>query len=223
MAEKRDLARYGPLTGIATVVFLFAGVFLSESGDAPDEDSTAEDILAYFQDDTTTILTGAVLFVAGGLFLIWFLSFLRRRAVASGGSSHATSLLYSTGLVGAASLMAVMAPTLAVGIAVEDADVAPQAATAEMGWHLGTGFFVIAELALAAFLVAAAVLTFRRAFFPKWLGWLLVVVAALMFIPPIGWLGLIFGFPVLLIIMSILMMRGQNGSRAAPQVTSGGS
>ena len=40
---------------------------------------------------------------------------------------------------------------------------------------------------------------------PAWLAWVSLVVGVLMLIPPIGWAGLIFAFPLWIVIVSVLL------------------
>jgi hypothetical protein len=74
-------------------------------------------------------------------------------------------------------------------------------------WRLAHGFFVAAEIALAAFLGALSILALRGVLLPRWLGWFGLVVTILLLIPPVGWLALLFLLPLWLIVASVVLLR----------------
>lgn len=200
------MARWAPLLGILAPVMWFLGVTFSESGDTPVEGANADEILTFFQEETTSILLGAVLFMLGTLVFIAFITVLRERWRVAGGSDGAVTLAYVTGVVGAAFMAAIWAPQLGVAIAIEDMAAPISPATAEMAWHAGTGFFVIGELLLGLFLFATAALILRGGVLPKWLGWVSIALGVVALIPPIGWAAIIFGLPVWLLITSVSLL-----------------
>ena len=74
-------------------------------------------------------------------------------------------------------------------------------------WRLAHVFFVAAELALAVFVGALAILALRRVVLTRWLGWFGLVVTVLLLIPPIGWAALLFLLPLWLIASSVVLWR----------------
>jgi hypothetical protein len=70
-------------------------------------------------------------------------------------------------------------------------------------------FFVGAEIAGAALLVATGMLAIRTAVLPTWLGWASLVVALLMLtvIGPIGFIAIVIGLPLWVLAVSILLWR----------------
>lgn len=214
--DRSPVSRWAPLMGVLAPVLWFVGVTVSESGDVPREDATASDILTYFQDETTTILLGGVFFMLGTLAFVLFLTVLRGRWRAGGGSEDASALAFATGTLGGAFLAATWAPQLGIAIAMEDMGAQVEAATAEAGWHIGTGFFVLGELFLGVFLFAAAAVSMRVPVLPKWLAWIGVVIGVVALIPPIGWAAVIFGLPVWLVVAGIILTaRGSAPTRTA--------
>jgi hypothetical protein len=199
-------SRWAPLTGILAPVLWFAGVTVSESGDVPGENATAEDVLAFFQAETGSILLGGVLFMFGTLAFVLFVSVLRGRWRTAGGPPDASALAFATGIVGGAFIAATWAPQLGLGIAIEDMGAQVQPATAEAAWHLGTGFFVLGELFLGLFLFATAAVSMKVPIIPAWLAWIGVAFGVVALIPPIGWAVVIFGLPVWLIAAAVVMM-----------------
>ena len=208
-------SRWAPVTGILAPVLWFSGVTVSESGGVPDEDAGAEEILSYFQTETTSLLLGSVLFMLGTLAFVLFVTVLRSRSRALGASSDSTALAFATGIVGAAFIAAIWAPQLGIGIALEDMDAPLQPATAEVAWHIGTGFFVLGELFTALFLFATAAVSMKTAVIPKWLGWIGVALGVVALVPPIGWASIIFGLPLWVLVTAIVMMVKQPAPPAA--------
>lgn len=210
--QRSPMMRWAPALGILAPILWFLGVTVSESGDTPAEGATADEILAFFQEDTGSILLGAILFMLGTLLFIVFITVLRERWRAVAASDGVVALAYVTGIVGAAFMAAIWAPQLGVAVAIEDMEAPISAATAEMAWHSGTGFFVIGELLLALFLFATAALILRGGVLPKWLGWVAILLGVVALVPPIGWAAIIFGLPVWLLVTSVLLL--VSGNRA---------
>ncbi len=214
-------ARWAPLTGLAAVVLWFLGVLVAESGNNLDETSDAEDILSHFQAETTSILIGGVIFLFGVLLFMLFVTSLRSH-IRGATTEDAAALAFGTGLATAVLLGASWVPQLSVAIALED--LAPQlsAQTAEAGWHLGTGFFVLAEFTCAAFLFSLAYMAMRGVGIPKWLAYIGILLGVVMLIPPIGWAALIFGFPVWVAIAGVVLsMRSSSTSPTEAPVVPG--
>jgi uncharacterized protein (DUF58 family) len=42
---------------------------------------------------------------------------------------------------------------------------------------------------------------------PAWLAWITVLLGVLMLIPPIGWAGLLFFFPLWVVLVSVLLVQ----------------
>jgi hypothetical protein len=70
-------------------------------------------------------------------------------------------------------------------------------------------FFVGAEIAGAILLVSTGMLAIRTAVLPTWLGWASLVVALLMLtvIGPIGFIAIVIGLPLWVLVVSILLWR----------------
>ena len=74
-----------------------------------------------------------------------------------------------------------------------------------------------AELATAVFLLATGLVSLSTRAFPGWLAWASVVMAAWLLIPPIAWPALLFGFPLWLVVVSVVLWaRPRSGSRPDP-------
>jgi hypothetical protein len=88
-----------PLTGVVAVVRWIVAVFVLEST-APGGDASADEILAYFDEDAGSIWIGAFLFALGTAFFLWFVGVLRATfLVAEGAPSLLTAIAFA-GAVG---------------------------------------------------------------------------------------------------------------------------
>jgi len=77
-------------------------------------------------------------------------------------------------------------------------------------------FFVSAELAAILPLAAVAILAWRTRVLPRWWAAFSGLVAVVLLIGPIGWLGLIFGVPIWTLGTSLFAWLGsREGARAA--------
>jgi hypothetical protein len=205
-------ARFAPLTGVAAVVFWIVGFLLFVSTDVEGADTAAE-ILAGYEEDDNAILFAGWVFVIGGVFFLWFLGTLRARLVgAEGVPGRLAGIAFAGGIATAVFLIGV--PLGDVAAAIAD-DLEPAAAQALN--EVGTAFFVGAEFSAVVLLVATALVALRTAVLPRWLAWVSLLLALWLLIAPIGWLGLIVGFPLWILVVSVLLY-GRAETLATPSV-----
>ena len=214
-AGRQDWTQWEPLTGVIAVLLWLIGAFtLDGAADPPDDDASPLQVLAYYQDDAKTILIGGFLFMVGGAFFIWFLGSLRSRLLAAeGGVGRLSSLAFAGGLATAIFLIAT--PGLDVAAAIDEDHLSPTSADA---LHDGTdAFFVGAEVSAIVLTLAVGVLAIRTRALPKVFGWLSVALAVWLLIAPIGWAGLLLGFPLWVLAASILLVLPPRAPAAAPR------
>jgi hypothetical protein len=212
MSLARWEERLAPLDGIAAVVFWVAGVaVLQGPADQPDMDASPARALVFFKTEEDAILLGTFLFMVGTLFLLWFLGLVRTRLVAAEGGSHRlSSIAFAAGVATAVSLL-VMPAVHATG-AINNDNLSPDSAQVYLG--INVVFFYAAELSAAVFLLALGLVSLAAQAFPGWLAWASLVLTVWLLIPPIGWAGLLWGFPLWLVAVSlILATRSRNDSR----------
>lgn len=211
----RSWERYAPLTGVVAVILWVVGVFISESGSARPEDERAENILAWYADNENTIVAGELTFVLGVLFFIWFVGSLRAAFFAGeGGVGRVSSIAFGSGLLVALALIiqaaALIQPTFA-----DEGELSGEAAQAMS--VLSDAMFGAVEVTLVVMLVAAALVILRTRVLPTLLGWASLVLALILVIIPIGWIGVIFGFPLWVLVTSVLLyMRPAGEPTPAP-------
>ncbi len=214
MADRALMSRLLPIAAIAAVMLWFVGALIA--GEGPDWGEPASEMVQYFENDTGRILSGSLAFFAGGLVFLWFLSLARTRlGDIEAPGARLSSLAFAAGTGTAIVLMLVQAPILGLAIAVQDNDAPLEAGAAQFAILGSTGFFVVAELLAGLLLLTVAVIAFRMGALPKWYAWASVVVTVILWIPPIGWLAMLFGFPLWTIVTGFLLQ----GRAAAPAAT----
>lgn len=138
----------------------------------------------------------------GSLFFLLFVGALRARiAAAETPGTFLTATSFGAGLATGILTLLIPAPNMAGAISEDEL-------TAESAWTLSIiddAFFLAAELTAALFLVTVALAILRYAPLPKWLAWVSLVIALWMLIPPIGWAGLLLGFTLWTILVSVLL------------------
>jgi phosphoglycerol transferase MdoB-like AlkP superfamily enzyme len=83
--------------------------------------------------------------------------------------------------------------------------------------QMSTVFFLIAELAACAMLVGFGVAALGTRALPRWWAIVSLLLAVLLVVGPVGWLGVIFGMPLWTLLSSAVLLR--DGARelvAAP-------
>jgi hypothetical protein len=211
--------RWLPLTGVVAVALWIIGIFVIESA-SPGSDASADEILAYFDDDAGSIFAGVFLFALGTAFFVWFLGSLRAAFLAAEGQPGRLTAVAFVGGVGKAVFdMGVMGGMAAGAIAADEADsLAPEAA--QTLFFVDDAFFIGAEFMALVFMAAAAALILTTRALPVWLGWLAVVIAVGLLVIPIGWAFLLFGVPLWVLLASVALFLGASarpaGDVAAP-------
>ena len=180
-----QVERWAPVSGIVFVLFMFVGTFFV--ADVPNPDSSAQEISGYLTDsgNHTRNIIGAYIWVVGGLLFLWFLTGLRSvLRVAEGGMGTLSNLAFGAGIVYTAVWMVSAVTFAAVAYAVEFGDATVRnldlvRVLPQLAWML---VLLPAGFAGLFLVLTASVLIFRTGVFPRWLGWLgIVVVIALLF------------------------------------------
>jgi hypothetical protein len=203
---ERRWERFAGLGGIVAVALWLIGIAILEGAGLPDEDDPAA-ILRFYQDDSNAILAGGFIFELGALFFLVFLAALLAKLWwMEGGTGFLSIIVFAGGLGTALSAMGIPAPDMAG--ALREEDLTPEAAQALS--TLDNVFFILAELCAALFVAAVGVHTLRlrglryRAL-ASWVGWISLLLALWLLIPPIGWAGLIFGLPLWTLLVSVML------------------
>jgi hypothetical protein len=207
-ADNRRWALVGPLAVILAVVGI---ILINNNG--PADHATGAQILAWYKSHSDSVTLGAWLFMLGCLCFVSFVAGLRVRLTEAAGRASQLPML---ALVGAG--MAGLAGMLTAGVdltgGIDKNDIDP--ATAATLHHSSDLFFVGAELAAILPLAAFAILAWRTRVVPRWWAAFAGLVAVVLIVGPIGWLGLIFGVPLWTLGTSLfLLLRSPERMRSA--------
>lgn len=210
-SENRRWALIGPLSVALWVVGI---ILINRNG--PADHATGSQILAWYKSDSDTITLGAWLFGLGCLGFVTFVAGLRvRLAEAAGQASQLPALaLAGAAMAGLAGILTA-AVDLAGGIDKNDID----SATAATFHHSVDIFFVGAELAAILPLAAVAIVSWRTRVLPRWWAAFAGLVAVVLVVGPIGWLGLIFGVPLWTLGTSLFVLLGSRARMRAAAAT----
>lgn len=209
--------RFAPLTGIVFIVLGLIANLVIYPGSAPDFVDKPEKIAAFYQDESTAVLTTDMLNLISGFFLLWFLGCLRsvlRRA--EGGEGRVSAIAFAGGTAAVALLFAAASVDSVAALRVEEADrIDPAVATAL--WDISSILFgAAATMALGVLLVATAVVILRTRALPVWLGWVSLVIGIGLAIPPISFF-VFFAFLVWVLITSVVLyLEGGKAHPAGP-------
>lgn len=205
--ENRRWALLGPLTVALWVVGI---IVLSKGG--PAEHATGAQILAWYKTHGDKITLAAWVFMIGCISFVAFVAGLRGKlAEAAPASPLPTLALVGAGMAGLAGMLTA-AVDLAGGIDKNDID----PATAAVFHHSTDIFFVCAELAAILPLAAVAIVAWKTRVLPRWWAVFSGLVAVVLIVGPVGWLGLIFGLPLWTLGTSLfVLLRSPERMRAA--------
>jgi hypothetical protein len=164
---------YGAATGIVFVILSIIG-FAIVLPTPPDLNAPAQDWANYFTSHQDGVRAGLVILSVAFFFFIWFLGTLTSVLRIATGTPRLPSIVLIGGVLGGACLL--------MGAAAEAvAAYRPQAVDPGLTRALADVFVLVAVPAIPAFTAffgAAALVILRTGAFPGWLGWLLVIAAA---------------------------------------------
>lgn len=201
------IERLAPLTGIAFLVLWVVGFFVAVA-DSPDFlDSPAKN-LKYYVDDKSSIIWGVLVSVIALAFLLWFLGSIRRTMLnAEQGDGRVTAISFAGGVVGIGLLLAAMGAFILPALRLDE-DNKLSAATATTFMDLGNILFgFAAPIGFGVLLIGVGVVGVRHGAVPKWWAIISALLGIVMLIPFISWAGMGFGFPIWVLVMSILLLR----------------
>jgi hypothetical protein len=199
----RRLELYLPLAGAVAAVCWVVAIVVLEVGGNPAGPEDRETIRSFFADDRAAILAATTVHALGAFFFLWFLASLRTalRALPDGGGSLGTAAL-AGGIAGAV-MLAAMLGGHSTGATTDTHLLGPDSSLAF--WRLPHTFVVGAEVTLAVFVLALSLLAVSRLLLPRWAGWTGIPVAAILVIPPLGWVSLLLLFPLWLAAVSVAL------------------
>jgi hypothetical protein len=206
--------RVAPLSAILVTVFVAAGFIIL--GETPSIGDSAEKVASFYKDNETEAYISSALVSLGAVALVWFGASLRVHIRdKEGGSGRVASLTFAAAILIAAGM------TIFAGIEATAADAAddlPASAIQIINAFDNDMFFTLAAGQLLMY-VSLSVAILRYGAFPKWLGWVTVILAIASFTPAGFFAFLLSGlyYPLL----GVLIYREQGGAAAPPSPAAG--
>jgi hypothetical protein len=193
-----------PLTGVVFIVLLIVGFIVA--GEPPDANDPVQDIVDFYIDEKNSIEAGVFLLALGTVFFVFFANYLR--------TVFRETSMSATILVGAA-IFAVAGGidgTILIATAEAADDIEPTSVqTLQALWD---NDFVPFAIGITVFLVSVGLSILRTAVFPKWLGWV-VLVLALVSVTPVGFIAFP-GSGLLVLVLSIWLTLRARRAAAPP-------
>ena len=218
MALPARWSRIEPLVGVVAVVLWAISLGVWSTGDKPSGDYQTTEIVSWFDDARWTIMGGAALYALGTGAFIWFLACLRDALAVGGWADRLARVTFGAGIAAAVLLACSFAPSLAGAGTFAFGDkrgISPDAA--EALYALTDGFVILAEYVSVVFFLAAGLVALRARVLPVWLAIVTLLIAVLLLVLPIGFVGIIFLMPVWTIIVAIVLaIRGPDAGTAPP-------
>jgi hypothetical protein len=220
VARESQWTRWAPIGGIAFIVLFVIGMALYST---PDVDNAPGQISSFYDDkgNRTEIIISGYLLVLSGVFFLWFLGSLRARLLeAEGGPGRLTSIMFASGVVFTAMLMAAAACFMFVAGEITFADAPVDPEIARVLPDIGYSFLLIAGgFAAIAMIDAASILVIRTGVLPSWIGWLGFVAAVVLLVA-----ALVYPFAALLVwvgvvSLALLQLNGVNLPLIGPLVS----
>jgi hypothetical protein len=199
-----------PLTGLGFVVLGIVSFVLI--GEPESADKPVQEIVDFYVDDKSAIEVGAALGTFAGVLLVFFGAYLRKVLRAAAPGDEILSLVAFSGLLVVAIFSALDSMILfAAAEAAEDVDpVALQAMQA-----IWDNDFLVAVLGVELFLWATGIAALRTGALPKWLGWVMVVLAVIG-LTPVGFVAAIGAALIVLGLSVWFAMRARRAPAASP-------
>ena len=200
-----------PLTGVGVILVGIVSFIIG--GEPKSADDPAREVVAWYVDNKDSIEVGAILGVLAGVLLVFFGAYLRDVLRAAGPRADGLSLVAFMGFVVVAVSFAIDSTILFA--AAEAADDIPASSTLALQ-ALWDNDFLPLVLGVELFLWGTGLAVLRTGVLPKWLGWVMIVLAVAG-LTPIGFVAAI-GSALLVLILSIwLSLRARGPAAPATQ------
>jgi len=199
-----------PLTGAAFFVLAAAGFIIG--GEPKNADHAPREIANWYIDNKDSVFIGVVILAASLILLVFFGAYLRSALRTASGGADVLPLVAFIGTVVAAVGFA-FDLTIAIALADRADNISPVAVQALQA--LWDNDFIPIVLGVELFLWATGLAAIRTGALPKWLGWILLVLAVIG-LTPIGFVAAIGAALAILVISILLAMRERAGAVRTP-------
>ena len=200
-----------PLTGIVFVALAVIGFGIS--GEPPDPGEGGEEITQFYLDNEGEVMLGAALEGIGATLFVFFGGVVRRALREAEGPrgtlsaiSFAGAIIFAVGLA--------LDGTISFALAEEADAIDPSAMQALQS--LWNNDFLPFAVGIQLFALATGLSLVRHGALPKWLGWVMIVLAIIA-VTPIGFAAFL-GIGIVIMIISVLLARRERAVPASPTV-----
>lgn len=200
-----------PLTGVVFVILLVLTFLIG--GETPGADDPAEEVLAFYTDNKSSLMFATILGGMAPIFFLFFVGYVRSVLRAAEGSPGTMSAISSAGGIVAATGMLIFA---GLGFVLTESIDGFEPATAQTLNALNSNFFFPLAGGLTTFLLATGLVAVRTRVLPAWLAWTAIVIAIVIF-TPLGFFGFLASI-LWVLITSIVLWMGQRPATATPTV-----
>ncbi len=189
-------SRLASLTGVAFAVLTVVAIF--SGGETPDANASPVKVIAYYGTHRSEVETSAILFALAFLVVVLFAgalrSYVRPAAEGLGALILAGAVMMSIG--------ATIGSGVEYALAKQLPHLGPQ--TAQALNVIGNEIFLPVIAGAFVFALSSGLAILRGAPLPRWLGWVAIVLAIVVIIPPASFPALL-AFVIWSVIVSILM------------------
>ena len=196
---------YTALTGLAFLIIVVIGVLLSGESATATDDSVAK-IAAFYDDNQTKLIVSLLLEALAATVLVWYGLHLRN---ALKESAVAPLIVIGTAIV-AIGLAFDASVTFALVDASNDPDVAIAPATIQTLQLIYDNDFIPFVVGASLISLSAGIATLQTGVFPKWLGWIAVVIGVLAFAGPAGFIAILLLIIWMAVTSVMLALRAKN-------------
>jgi hypothetical protein len=194
--DSRD--RLAALTGVGFIVVGIIAFIVA--GEPPAADHPGKEIADWYVDNKDGVEISAFLGTAATGLLVFFAGYLRKVLRSAAGDREMLSLVAFTGFV-IVSVGFAVDSTIQFALAERADDIDPTAVSALQALYDFDFFPVI--LGVLLFLWATGLSVVRTGVFPKWLGWVMIVLGVAAF-TPVGFVSAV-GSALLVLILSVML------------------
>lgn len=199
--QRRWLAPLAPLSGIVWVVLVVVG-FGVVGGSTPDTTDPVSKVAAFYHGHYGRSIAAAVLALFAALFVVWFGVAFRSAFLARNPASERTAMV-----IALASAMAGVGMSVVAGVhlALNDSVHHGYLGAVPALNALDSDIFPTLVVPLVLIVLAFGAAAFRYALFPRWLGWVTVVLV-IAFFTPAAFISILASL-VLVIVVSVIVYR----------------